>query len=244
MIHGAFEKAKRYIESHPKISDDSEKQFSKNLYPTITISRETGAGADVVSQILADNLQKNQLPDDPPVTIFDKNLIEKVTEDYNLPRHLMELIDENKYSAVASMAHELIGTHYNIWNLVRKTADTIYQLSQLGNVIIIGRGSNIICANLKNAVHVRLVAPIDYRIKHIRELYNMNRENAINYIKKEDLNRSKFITTYFNKKVEDLSLYHLVINTYLTKYEGAAKIIANIVQERIREIQKEPVHSF
>ena len=43
--------------------------------------------------------------------------------------------------------------------LVHKTAKTILQLAEMGNVIIIGRGANVVTAHMNNIFHVRLVAP-------------------------------------------------------------------------------------
>ena len=48
---GAYEKCKRYIECHSAYTDEFNRHLkNKGLFPTITISRQTGAGAAMVGE--------------------------------------------------------------------------------------------------------------------------------------------------------------------------------------------------
>lgn len=232
LTKGAFEKAKNYVESHHKFSED------KKLYwgPCITISRQTGAGADKVSDSLVRFFECYKKENSPQWTIFDKNLIQKVLEDYNLPHQLAEVMEEKKYSAIISMANELLGGQPGIWDLVHKTIRTILQLAQTGNVIIIGRGGNIITARLKNAFHVRLVASMEDRIKHVQEYYQLDRTKSIEFIKKDDIARKSYLMNYFNKNIDDPLLYHITINTTILHYEEAAQLIGRLVVQRFPDM--------
>ncbi len=50
---GAYEKARHYLETHSKLSEESGQKHQKIIPgPTITISRETGAGAERVGEKL------------------------------------------------------------------------------------------------------------------------------------------------------------------------------------------------
>ena len=62
--------------------------------------------------------------------------------------------------------------------VVRQTAETMLKLAGLGNVILIGRGGNVITAKLPNVLHVRLVAPLEERIEHAHEAYSMTKTEA------------------------------------------------------------------
>ncbi len=226
-VKGAFEKAKFYIESHSK---DSDSKFKKKKHgPCITISRETGAGADIVSEELIDFFQPYSDEFSVPWTIFDKNLIEKVLEDHHLPQTLSRYFVEDKLSELKSTVNELLGLHPNTWILVNKTSNTILQLAQIGNCVIVGRAGNVIASRLKNSFHVRLVAPLDVRIQRVMEKFDKSRSEAAEYIKKEDLARKNYLKKYFNKEVEDPLLYNMVINTALFGYKKAAQIIGKAV---------------
>ena len=229
VIKGSLEKARFYIESHTKNSDRIHKKQKPG--PCITISRETGAGADLVSEKLSEFLQQFNYESSTPWTVFDRNLIEKVIEDHHLPQKLSQYLVEDKLSELKSTVNELLGIHPHVWVLVSKTSNTIMQLAQIGNCIIVGRAGNIITSKLKNSFHVRLIAPVEPKIQRIMDKFNKTRKEAIEFIKEEDIARKNYLKKYFNKDVDDLSLYNIVINTGLVGYLKAAKIIGRAVME-------------
>jgi len=234
LVKGSFEKARLYIELRSKSSEQGKIRLKQG--PTITISRETGSGADLVSEALLKFFKPLDEGYEHQWVVFDKNLIERVIEDHHLPEKLSKYFVEDKLSELKSTVNELLGIHPHSWVLVKKTTHTILQLAQIGNVIIVGRGGNIITGNMKNAFHVRLVAPMENKIKRIQERFSLTRKDAIEYIEKEDIARKNYVKKYFSKNVSDLSLYHIVINTGFMSYEKAAKSIAEIVIETYPEL--------
>lgn len=231
LISGALEKARLYIETHSK-DKESGKTRKFEAGPCITISRETGAGADVTSQKLIEILQKYKKDGMPDWTIFDKNLIEKVLEDHHLPKTLSEVFDEKKYSSILSFASEILVGQPSVQTLVHKTTQTILSLAEIGNVIVIGRGGNIVTANLSNAFHLRLISTIEDRIKNVMGAYGYDTKQAAEFLKKDDQARKNFISTYFHKQIDDPLLYHLIINTHRFTHDQAAAMIADAVMTK------------
>lgn len=231
LVLGSFEKAKRYIQEHS--SQDIPRHY--DFFPCITLSRETGAGADIVSEKLIELLSKKKTGDSPEWTIFDKNLIQKVLDDHHLPSYLDKYFQENAGSAVTSFISETLAGQPSSWSLVSKTFQTIFRLARTGNVIIVGRGANFVTAKLRNAFHVRLIGNSEDRIKHIEEIYSYSRKEAESFIKKNDEARRHFVEKNFHKKVEDPQYYHLVINTSLIPYDEAARIIRRVINKRFKK---------
>jgi cytidylate kinase len=245
IVKGALEKAKLYIESHSIDSDQSHIYTKQG--PCITISRETGAGADKVSEALVEFFQIFNDENSIPWTVFDKNLIEKVLEDHHLPLKLSQYFVEDKLSELKSMVNELLGIHPHVGILIKTTSRTILQLAQKGNVIIVGRAANLITAKLKNTFHIRLVAPFEVRVQHIEEIYNLDRKAAIEFIKKEDLARKHYVKSYFNIDIDDPLLYHMIINTSQISYKKAARMIGLAVLEKFPEtfsIKEEKIYEL
>jgi hypothetical protein len=227
MAIGVYEKSKRYIESHTQKAEIS---FSKReLYPCITISRQTGAGAKPVCEKLINIMDEYSEPEGVKWAFFDKSLIEKVLEDHKLPKQISEFMQEGKYKHLSSVVYELLGLKPAEWTLIHKTTETILQLARMGNVVIVGRGANIITSKLSNAFHIRLVASMEKRIEHMQNLMGFTEKEALNYIKKEDENRKRYLKSYFNVDIEDPLLYHMVVNTDLLTHKGAAYLIAEAV---------------
>ncbi len=237
LTKGALEKAKHYIKSH---SAKAEKGDFKNISgPCITISREAGAGAEVVSQILVDMFSKFNPDGEHPWAVFDQNLIEKVLQDHHLPMRLGEIMEERKYSVVSSILNEMIGGHPGTWTLFHKTTETILQLAHMGYCVIVERGGNIVTAKMDNCFHVRLIASDEDKISHVMEVYNFSRKEAIDYIKKEDENRREYIRAYFHKNIDDLELYHLIVNTSKLNYEHTASSIYSAVMKNCSQYIKQ-----
>ncbi len=236
-VKGPIEKARQYIESHPKLSDAViEHKGQVQMGPCITLSREAGARADTIGRRLVELFQLNYSYNNNHWAIFDKNLIEKVLQDHHLPQRLSNLMEEEKYSFVKSMMNELLGGQPAIWTLVHKTTETILQLAHMGNVILLDRGANIITSKLENSFHVRLVAPLDNRIKHLQGLYRFDKKEALEFIKREDLDRKDFLLTYFHKDINDPLNYNLTINTGLMSDDEAAHLIAGAVIKKFPEL--------
>src|ERR1043166_9208733 len=91
----------------------------------VTISRQAGCGALVVAEKLAERLQTHARRGAPPWTVFDRNLIERVLEDHNLPERLAKYLPEDRMTALQDITDELFGLRPPSWTIVRQTAETM-----------------------------------------------------------------------------------------------------------------------
>jgi len=224
---GAYEKCKQYINLHSIDSDTK-----KEIFPCITISRQTGSGSYEVSEKLISILQKKTKDPKNPWTYFNKDLIAKVIEEFKLPKVFTSYIAENKYSHISDAVNELLGVKPAEWTIVHKSTEIILQLARYGKTIIVGRGSNVITAKLPNSFHIRLIAPINHRLKHVQEVFKYSKSEAMEYIKREDANRHKYLKSHFFRAPDDLTLYHLIINTGKLTYQECALIIADTLMNK------------
>jgi hypothetical protein len=241
IVQGEYLKARQYIETHSKLQPGSRKY---ELYPSITVSRETGSGDEIICQKLLKYFSRYNQPDVPEWAILDKDLISKVLEEHNLPVHLQNLLSEKKPSAVGSIFTELLTGEPSALTLVNKEIRTIHHLCRIGNVIIIGRGANFISAKMQNAFHVRLIAPLEQRIAHIQEVLNMGRKDAELFVKKDDAAKKSFAFSQFRQNIENPLFYHLVINTGMVSFSEAARMIEKAVMKRAKkklQLEKQPV---
>ncbi len=227
LVVGAYEKCKRYIESHSAKTEEKDKK--RIVFPVITISRQTGAGSFEVSERLIRILDEKSKEPEQKWTYFNKELIQKVIEDHNLPKIVSNYIAESKYSHINDAVYELLGVKPSDWTLIQKTTETILQIGRMGKAIIVGRGGNIITSKLPNAFHIRLVAPLEKRVEHVRQVFGFTRDKALDYINKEDKARNHYLKSYFFHSADDVTLYHLTLNTGLLTYDQAAEIISNAV---------------
>jgi len=207
--------------------DASAQRQAKEPKLAITISRQTGSGALVVAEQLADYLQARAPKESCPWTVFDRNLVEKVLEDHHLPAKLAQFMPEDRRSAIEDMMEELLGLHPPSWTLVHQVTETILKLADLGNVILVGRGANVITARLPHVFHVRLVGSLEKRIDRVQAAMHLGPEEAKDYIAEQELGRERYLRKHFRADINDPLGYHLVINTDRIPLEAAAQLIGD-----------------
>lgn len=203
---------------------------SQSPRPVITLSREAGAGAITIAEQTAEILNRDLEPGTPPWTVFDKNLVQRVLEDHQFPATLREFLPEDLLPGLTSAVEEMFGLHPSAWTLAEKTTETILRLAHLGNVILIGRGSNLITAKLRPALHIRLVAPMEQRVSHLAEFHHLTHHEAATYAKKADQGRRRYVKRYFSAAIDDPLNYTMTLNTGRTGVESAAEIIAHAMR--------------
>jgi len=192
--------------------------------PVVTLSRQTGTGARAIADELANFLQASQTK---PChwMVFDKNLVAKVLEDHKLPKEVAKFMPEDRVSAIQDAVEEWLGLHPPTKTLLQLSSETILHLAHLGHVILIGHAANIITHDMKNVFHVRLVAPLDSRVEQIMHRNQLDHKAALEFIRKSDLGRKRFLKDHFHADIDDTLQYDLVINTArLPQHEAAALI--------------------
>jgi len=201
--------------------------------PFITISRESGSGGKSLARLLARHLNA-ETPKEILWTIFDGNLISTVLKSHHLQPQLARFLPEDKVSEVESAIGEMVGLHPNLWDLVKKTNETIRDLAHKGHVILVGRGANFATADISGGIHVRFVAPAAQRAHYIAHRYAMTDELALSYNEKCDAASRRYVKANFNSDISDPAHYDMVINTGHVSLGDAANLIANLVKAKER----------
>jgi cytidylate kinase len=192
---------------------------------TVAIARQTGSGAHAVAERLANWLQARAPAPKGGWTVFDRNLVEKVLEDHHLPQKLAQFMPEDRISQMDDIMQEVLGLRPASWTLVHQTTETILALAELGGVILMGRGVNVIASRLEHVLHVRLVGSLPRRVERVRAFHGYSERQALEFIEREDRGRERYLQTYFSARATDPLLYHLTLNTDRIPLEEAALVI-------------------
>lgn len=230
-----------FINCQLKPSSTANLSTAKPRWRAVTISRQVGAGGSFIAGLVARHLQASGPADAASWMVFDRNLIEKVLTDHQLPARLAKYMPEDRISGIHDALDELFGLHPPTWTLVEKTNDTILRLAELGNVIILGRGANIITSKLDYMFHVRLVGDKAARIEYVQADRKVDKKTAAHMLEEEDEGRRRYIKRYFHCDIDDATRYHLVINTHEVGHLTAAAMIGQCVL-RIPEVTH-PAHA-
>lgn len=101
----------------------------------------------------------------------------------------------------------------------------IEDLAEAGDVLILGRGSQMILRDFPGATHVQLVAEESVRIGRVMEWEGLSEEDAIARIRDSIRGREAFHKKFWKVDVWDPRLYDLVINTSKLSFETAGDLI-------------------
>jgi len=195
------------------------------LRRAVTINEQAGCGAGFIAEKLANYLQEHAPEPGVKWTIFDRQLMAKVLEDHKLPGALAKFFPEDRTPAVQNLLADIFNVLPSENKMLKLLAETVFHLAELGNVIIVGRGANIVTARLPRVLHVRLVAQLEDRIQRVCQEYNKTPEEARRYCLEEDPARTRYMKTYFKTEINDPMNYHLAINTSRFDGESTARMI-------------------
>lgn len=225
-----YSKAKKYVDSHAQLTEQEIAIYKKKYPgPCLTLSRQSGIDTSLLCEKLV-QLFKEFYSED--WAYFDNDLIKRVIDDHGLSPRIQKYLSEERESTIAQLFNELLGIHPPIIKLVRQMMNTILNLAEFGHLILIGRGSNIVTAHLKNSYHIRLVAPFEDRIKCIQNAQSLSRELAKKLVLKEDQNRKDYLSRTFKKDIDDPLLYNMTINTSQFSFDDLVRSIFQIVKTK------------
>lgn len=193
---------------------------------TIAITRESGAGGAAVAREVRSRL-------DWPV--YDRELLEKISEETGLQTELLESLEEHESSKAADWLESLfVSQTVTRAQLAHKLVQTLSALSARGHCVIVGRGASVILPE-STTFRVRLVAPRKTRIARIQAKSGQPADVVARRIDEIDCKRAEFIRTQLHKDVNDVHHYDLVINTERITVAECADLIVSALKQLERE---------
>jgi len=178
---------KRFLEEKESIT-----RFSKSPGPVITVSRQVGCNGLKLAKLLEIKLEKgNPLTDWKVLSkeILVASAIE-LNMDFDEVRNTMKQADKYSFSEILKAFND---KHYKSERKITKTViDTILKFATEGYCIIIGRDGHMITKDIEKSLHIRLIAPLDYRVKNIMENNQLTRLKAIEFINRVEKEREAF----------------------------------------------------
>lgn len=186
---------------------------SGSFRPSLTISRQCGAGAERIGTAIADYLDSVDESAVQGWAVFDQSSIGKIIEGNRLPGDAPPYDPARTKFPISELLRENLSARRDEWTLFHHCANTVRSLCLLGNTVIIGRAGNFVTADLGNTFHVRLVGSEEKRTGSVETRYRMSRPDAIELVDKVDRSRSNFVKRHADADIDDERAYHLVVNT-------------------------------
>jgi len=118
-------------------------------------------------------------------------------------------------------------------SLYMKTVTAIIrELSQRGNIVILGRGSHLILRSHPTGLRVLTVAPLEARVQRFAEREGLSPQEAAKRVHDLDKSRVAFHHKFFKVEADDPACYDLAIDTSRLSFEVAARLVAEAARAR------------
>lgn len=137
----------------------------------------------------------------------------------------LELLLSHTYGEAAALPHEVPQQELNDTVYIETLSAIIRDLAERGDVLIVGRGSQVILRDWPQGLRVCCTAPAVLRVETIARRENLSPEEASRRVQESDKNRAAFHRKYFKVDADEPCLYDLVICTARFSEEAAAEII-------------------
>jgi cytidylate kinase len=184
----------------------------------ITVTREYGAGGYEVARSLADLLGWE---------LLDRELLHRAAAVEHLPDAELERLDERAVSLADRF--RLHPPHQRYLHGLREAAR---EAAARGNVVLVGRGTGQLAADLPNVLHLRLVAPREWRARRLAQKEGWAPEQALARCAEEDRNRDRFTRYFFGAAALQPERYDLIFHTGWVPLDDVAASVAALIRSQ------------
>jgi cytidylate kinase len=199
--------------------------------PVITISREVGCNGIKLADLIAKRLNKRKTITEWKV--LSKEVFYESAKELHLePERISRILKQTDKYTFEEILKAFGDRQYKSERKIIKTvSDVVRSFAIDGFSIIVGRAGHIIAKDIKNALHIRLTAPLDYRIKTIMENNKLNHQEAIHFIQRIEKERIAFRKAICEEKVVEEN-FDICINRASFETDEIVDVIEYIVDKK------------
>jgi cytidylate kinase len=202
----------------------------------ITISRQYGAGGSEVARLIAARLGWS---------VVDNEIIDRVAERAGLSPVDVARQEERAPSFIERLARTLAVSSQELAvpelgaalprdepSLVRITEAVVKEVAAEGRAVLVGRAAPVVIGQLPNALHVKLVAPRPFRARYAAQAEKLDPRAAEKFMDDTDARRARYHREHYGRDWDDPAHYHMILNTGLLGFEGAADVVVGVARGR------------
>lgn len=224
------------------MSNEQQQPKSTSMH-AITIAREYGSGGGEIARRLAERLGWQ---------LLDHQIVQRVAEKLGITEDEAEAHDERVESFAARLlesmqyalpqppvvpdTYEGIIRPFDEKTYQQTLKQTILIATALGQVVIVGRGAQVLLASHRDVLHVRIVAPLEERVTYVMQRENLNEAAARARIDHKDQERRHAFKELHHCNSDDAHFYDLVINTGVLELQSAVDLILFALERKAQRL--------
>jgi len=199
--------------------------------PVITISREVGCEGLILANKISQRLNRRNLINQ--WRVVSKDIFRESARELDLePEKVRQILKKTDKYTFDEILEAFSNRNYKSERIITKSVIKIIRnFAIAGYCIIVGRAGHVIAKDINNAFHIRLFAPIDYRVQAIMKNNKLQQNDALNFIQKIDKERIAFRKAIQNE-TEDNDFFDLHINRASFGEEETIDIIEHAIEKK------------
>ncbi len=201
--------------------------------PVITISRLTGCdGREVAAALVAQlNLRYNT----NKWRWIDKDIIYHAAHELKTDTNRVEAYYQGMtMNDMSEMIMAFSGSFVSDSSVKKAIREVVLSIAREGHTVIIGRGGVAITRDMTNALHIRLVAPLYWRVENVMKKKGMIIEKAEEYVVETDEKRNKMIVSFLDKKPQSLDyLFDSTLNRSSFSIDQLSAFILDMYEAKL-----------
>lgn len=195
-------------------------------YPVIAISRQYGSGGKAIAQALSRQLD---------IPYYDSELVNRAAEKSGFPPDLFKNADHN---AMNSLLFSLAMNTTPV-QLQRPLGEQVFliqsnilkEVAQEGPCILLGRCANYVLRNHPDLFSVFLRAPVEWRVRHATEFYQIDEKTAAAQVASQDKRRTNYYNYFTGEKWGHSEHYHMVLDTSRLGIDGTVELLSTVARQ-------------
>lgn len=202
--------------------------------PVITISRMTGCDGREVAASLVNRL--NLKYNTSKWRWIDKDIIYHAAHELRTDTQRVETYYQGlSMNDMSEMIMAFSGSFVTDSSVKKAIREVVLTMAREGHAVIIGRGGVSITQNIPGALHVRLVAPLPWRVDNVKKKKGMLAEKAEKYVAETDEKRNKLITEFLDRKPVSLdTLFDVTLNRSSFSVDQLSELLLEIYEAKIK----------
>ena len=175
----------------------------------VTISRQLGSLGFEIAQSLAEQLGYR---------LVWRELINQAAIRAGSPEVALAMIDELNLLGICPPPEKCRA----YFEAVEKV---LHELADQGEVVIVGRGGQLVLRGHPQVLHVRIVAPLEVRVDRVAASKSVSPKAALAQIKASDRTRRLYFQKFYQADWDEPTLYDLILNSGRIPPDAAVEMI-------------------
>ncbi|HZV05878.1 MAG TPA: cytidylate kinase-like family protein [Gemmataceae bacterium] len=192
----------------------------------ITVSRAYGAGGGEVARRLAETLGWE---------LLDRELLHRAAAVEHVPDAELERLDEKALSM-----GDRLRLHPPHQRYMHGLTEAARQAAARGKVVLVGRGTRQLLGDNPDAFHLRLVAPLDWRVQRMALREGWSMEQARQRCLEVDHSRERFTRYFFGPDALQPEHFDLVANSDRVRLDDVVTLVQELARPKEEEESETP----